>query len=231
MMRSFLKRLFLSGGGSIRFGWRLAGGAAAYLLGRSRRAAFICGVMGVLLADIAVGIGNWARGVDQTLVLGGADYLMESRAKAAAELYHAGRCELFIPTGGVLRDSIYGRLTEAQILKNHMMDFGVPADKIITENQATTTRENFQFCGRILADLRPGIRLVTVTSLGHAVRSLALAKAYLPAYQHAAYAAHVSTDCKERFGSSQEMRHRALKECLSLRAYVEWGLIPDFPLS
>lgn len=168
---------------------------------------------------------------DAALVLGGADYLMESRAKAAAELYHAGRCALFIPTGGVLRDSIYGRLAEAQILKHHMVDFGVPADKIITENQATTTRENFRFCGRILADLHPGTRLVTVTSLGHTVRSLALAKAYLPTYQHAAYAAHVSTDCKERFGSSQEMRHRALKECLSLRAYVEWGLIPDFPLS
>ena len=50
----------------------LAGGVVAYLLGRSRRAAFICGVLGVVLADIAVGVTNWAAGVKQTLYLGSA---------------------------------------------------------------------------------------------------------------------------------------------------------------
>ena len=48
------------------------GGVVAYLLGRSRRGAFICGVLGVMLADIAVAVVNWSRGVDQPLVLGGA---------------------------------------------------------------------------------------------------------------------------------------------------------------
>ena len=50
----------------------LAGGAIAWLLGRSRRGAFICGVTGVILADVATAILNWSRGVDQQLVLGGA---------------------------------------------------------------------------------------------------------------------------------------------------------------
>ncbi len=50
----------------------LVGGIVAYLLGRSRRSAFICGVLGVLLADIAVGVVNWARGVNQMLYLGSA---------------------------------------------------------------------------------------------------------------------------------------------------------------
>ena len=50
----------------------LAGGAIAWLLGRSRRGAFICGVTGVILADVATAILNWNRGVDQQLVLGGA---------------------------------------------------------------------------------------------------------------------------------------------------------------
>lgn len=53
----------------------LAGGLIAYILGRSRRAAFICGVLGVLLADIAVAVINWQNGVDQPLVLGGAGVL------------------------------------------------------------------------------------------------------------------------------------------------------------
>ena len=50
----------------------LVGGLIAYMLGRSRRGAFICGVLGVMLADTAVALMNWNRGIDQPLVLGGA---------------------------------------------------------------------------------------------------------------------------------------------------------------
>lgn len=53
----------------------VAGGVVAYMLGRSRRAAFISGVMGTLLADITVGVINWTKGIDQTLMLGGAGAL------------------------------------------------------------------------------------------------------------------------------------------------------------
>lgn len=53
----------------------LAGGAIAYLLGRSRRAAFICGVLGVILADTAVALINWSRGIDTVLRLGSAGAL------------------------------------------------------------------------------------------------------------------------------------------------------------
>lgn len=51
--------------------WGLAAGAIACVLGRSRRGAFISGVAGVLLADIAVAVVNWQRGIAQQLVLGG----------------------------------------------------------------------------------------------------------------------------------------------------------------
>lgn len=54
------------------FLYGIVGGVVAYILGRSRRGAFICGVLGVMLADIAVAVVNWSRGIDQTLVLGGA---------------------------------------------------------------------------------------------------------------------------------------------------------------
>jgi uncharacterized membrane protein len=50
----------------------IAAGLLAYALGRSRRGAFICGVLGVLLADVIVFAVNLAQGVEQTLVLGGA---------------------------------------------------------------------------------------------------------------------------------------------------------------
>lgn len=50
----------------------ISGGVVAYVLGRSRRGAFICGVGGVLLADVVNALVLWSRGVDQRLTLGGA---------------------------------------------------------------------------------------------------------------------------------------------------------------
>ena len=48
----------------------IAGGVIAYVLGRSRRAAFICGVLGVVLADTATALINWSQGIHTTLSLG-----------------------------------------------------------------------------------------------------------------------------------------------------------------
>lgn len=50
----------------------VASGVLACILGRSRRAAFVGGAMGIILADIAQYFINLANGIDQTLVLGGA---------------------------------------------------------------------------------------------------------------------------------------------------------------
>lgn len=48
----------------------LACGIVAYLMGRSRRAALIGGVMGVLLADLTQGIINLAQGLSTPIALG-----------------------------------------------------------------------------------------------------------------------------------------------------------------
>lgn len=50
----------------------LAAGLIAYLFGRSRRSAFIGGVMGVLLGDITQGIVSYYRGLTTPIKLGGA---------------------------------------------------------------------------------------------------------------------------------------------------------------
>ena len=50
----------------------MSGGVIAWLLGRSRRGAFICGVTGVLLADTVSAMAAWSRGSVQPLILGGA---------------------------------------------------------------------------------------------------------------------------------------------------------------
>ena len=56
----------------INYVYGLMAGLIACLVGRSRRNAFICGAMGVLLADIFEGVSVWLSGVSQTMHLGGA---------------------------------------------------------------------------------------------------------------------------------------------------------------
>lgn len=53
----------------------ISGGAIAWVLGRSRRSAFIAGVLGVILSDVIVGVVNWRNGVNQIIRLGGAGAL------------------------------------------------------------------------------------------------------------------------------------------------------------
>lgn len=50
----------------------VSAGSIAWLLGRSRRSAFIAGVLGVILADAVVGVINWNNGIYQTVHLGSA---------------------------------------------------------------------------------------------------------------------------------------------------------------
>ena len=50
----------------------LAAGAIAYVFGRSRRCAFIAGVIGMMLSNTANAVYVWMQGVPQDFVLGGA---------------------------------------------------------------------------------------------------------------------------------------------------------------
>ena len=56
----------------VNYLYGIAAGLIAYIFGRSRRGAFVSGVLGMLLADTASAAVVWAQGVDQPLVLGGA---------------------------------------------------------------------------------------------------------------------------------------------------------------
>lgn len=53
----------------------IAGGVIAWLMGRSRRSAFIAGVLGVLFADLVTAASLWLRRIDQAVYLGGAGAL------------------------------------------------------------------------------------------------------------------------------------------------------------
>lgn len=49
----------------------ICGGIVAWIIGRSRRGAFVCGVAGVLAADIANAVVTWVQGYRVQLIIGG----------------------------------------------------------------------------------------------------------------------------------------------------------------
>lgn len=117
------------------------------------------------------------------LLLGGSPVVMDSRARAAAELYRKGLVPLVIPTGGVRHgDGGYGP-TEAEYMAGVLRNSGVPDEAILLENKATTTRENMIFGEMVIeraAHPRGAFAVYIVTSAFHLRRSLALARLYLP---------------------------------------------------
>ena len=169
---------------------------------------------------------------DCALVLGGPVEFMESRAKAAAELYLAGRVPYLMVSGGVCRESEFGYLSEARILTRHLENLGVPKQQIILEEQAATTVQNMEFCKELLARHFPGqtLRLVVVTSTFHTFRSVKLAEHYLSGHHIQGQGAKYPKDNAAEAMTDPELRKWVTGECRCLWGNVNSGRVPDFPV-
>jgi uncharacterized SAM-binding protein YcdF (DUF218 family) len=75
-------------------------------------------------------------------------------AVCAAELLLAGWADTLLISGGVLFDKESNDRTEAEYFREIAIQKGVPAAKIIIENKATNTGENFQFAGNLLQQMK-----------------------------------------------------------------------------
>ena len=82
----------------------VAGGAIAWILGRSRRSAFIAGITGVIVCDVIAGLANWQNGIAQAIHLGSAGALDAAVLSGISAVLF---CELF---GEMLE-----RITKARI--------------------------------------------------------------------------------------------------------------------
>ena len=184
-----------------------------------------------LKADLIYGRHTPAEGnFDCALVLGGPSEFMESRAAAAATLYHAGRVPYLMVSGGVCRESPFGHLSEAQILAHYLEDLGVPAKQILLENEATSTVTNMKLCKRLLAEQFPErfLKLVVVTSNFHIFRSLQLAKHLLPEHTIAGVGAVYPKDNPEEYLGDPDLCQLVANECICLAKHASAGIISDF---
>ncbi len=117
------------------------------------------------------------------LLLGTRPELSKERALAAAKLYHSGRVQFIVPSGGVRWEFEGETMSEAEFMSKILIEEGVPKDAIILENEAKTTKENMIY-GTLQINRKTKFynvdTIIIVTTLVHMNRSLALAKAFMP---------------------------------------------------
>lgn len=105
---------------------------------------------------------------------------VELRVKKAAEYLNVHKEAVCVVTGGTLKWLPYA---EAPAIKNYLVKSGIEAERILVEDQALDTIQNFQLSCKMLADFK-GVseeeilneRMMIVTSHFHMRRAQRLAK-------------------------------------------------------
>ena len=130
----------------------------------------------ILLIIIAANLGNLLIVNDE---LNKADAIVVfsgdngPRTEKGVELLKEGLGDYLILSGGVVYDDV----TMAELMKNHALKLGVPENKILLDDKASTTHENAEFTKEIIEE-NNFKSVIVVTSEYHSRRSkLAMEKA------------------------------------------------------
>ena len=176
------------------------------------------------------GIVDEGRSAEVAILLGGRPLRAVERALAAAELYRQGRVKYIVPSGGVRWEYEGEELSECELMSRVLTEHGVPAEAIIPENEATTTKENM-----IYATLRINRKthllgdghVIIVTSETHMKRSLALARALLPRkFTVSAYPSYPA-ESRDEWLAIPENRKLLDKSILLMKDLVDNGIVED----
>ncbi len=100
--------------------------------------------------------------------------LLSNRVDKAIQIY--SKCKVkpvIIPSGGQGEDE---KLSEAQAMKNYLLEHGIPEESIVLEDRSTTTRENLLFSKQIIDSREGNKKTALVSSNYHIYRCLRLAK-------------------------------------------------------
>lgn len=98
---------------------------------------------------------------------------LKERLNRAVELYNSGVISRMIVSGGY--DTPSSKLTEAEGMRNYLMEQGIPEDRIYLENEARSTYENLKFSQAIMKE-HGWTSSVIITHRYHAVRALDIAR-------------------------------------------------------
>lgn len=88
------------------------------------------------------------------------------RTEKGVELLKEGLGDYLILSGGIVYDDV----TMAELMKNHAIKLGVPKEKILIDDKASTTHENAEFTKEIIEE-NNFKSIIVVTSEYHSRRS------------------------------------------------------------
>lgn len=162
---------------------------------------------------------------DAIILLGGIKEWCLDRAKACVTLDKIINAKYIITTGGV---NVRDKVTEAEFLRQLLIDGGIEPSKIILENQATSTKENMLYTNEILATLPEIKEVIIVTSNFHLRRGLELAKNYLNSkYEIKGYPDQQLSGNKENWYKSEYYTSLVKQEVKYLKSHIKNGYIQE----
>lgn len=122
---------------------------------------------------------------DYAVVLGCAPEQAIKRAEYALHFYERGGTQKIIASGGVKHEYRGEKLSESLIMRSWLLEHGVPESAVIVEESAEDTVQNMVCSLAVMCksgDICDVKNITVITDPFHMLRSLLLAKIYLPDY-------------------------------------------------
>ena len=94
--------------------------------------------------------------------------IMETRLKSALKMNELFRPEYIIVSGGIANEK--AGISEAQTMRDYLVEHGMPSEKILMEDRSHTTQQNAEFSVPICAKLN-ATELLLCTSHEHMSRN------------------------------------------------------------
>ena len=141
---------------------------------------FECMIIGTIIANIIVTRYEPSKDKDFIIILGCGlrkdgtpTPLLKGRADRALKFYRrqieeCGKAPVFVASGGQGPDEV---ISEGESIRNYLLEHGVPAEHILTENKSTDTYENMFFSKEIIDSVNPEAKVAFSTTNYHVFRS------------------------------------------------------------
>lgn len=139
-----------------------------------------CFLIGAILCGILAAKHEPEYDMDYLVILGckvrkdGTLYpLLQARVDRAIGFYRkqlemTGKKAVFVPSGGQGPDET---ISEAAAMKRYILEQGIPAEQILTEDQSKNTEENMRFSGNLIRERTPDAKVAFSTTNFHVFRS------------------------------------------------------------
>lgn len=195
------------------------------LVNRIYRAIFAFSIIAILLTGgLAVDVWRYAgqsstNTADAALVLGAAvlwdrpSPVLAERLRQAKTLFDRGQVGRIVVTGG---RSPEDKLSEAEASRNWLVANGIPADRIVQEDQSRTTIENLTLAAPILKQAGIGTVLIVSDPL-HMRRAMLIAS-------HSGVAAQPSPTSTSRYQTWQTVLPFLAREVWFMGQYLVAGM-------